>query len=83
MPKHIKSSDPDAEYVQGHIRLVMLDSTIYLYLKGFAHPSMTRKCGDFGVARIVFSQLRNGLKKSMGKPTLWERMHEFGRRLKR
>lgn len=70
MPKHIKTPDPDSEYVQGHIRLIRLGSAIYLYLKGHVHPMMTRKCGDVVVAKNVFFQLRHGFKASLTFKTL-------------
>jgi len=87
MPKHIKSPDPDDEYTQGHIRLVRLGSTIYLYLTGeiymkeSVHPIMTRKCGDEHTAENVFYRLRYGFRASRKKKSLWDRLRMLWWRL--
>lgn len=87
MPKYVKTPDPDAEYNQGHIRLVRLGSTIYLYLVGeiamkvSVHPVMTRKCGDDRTAQNVFYRLRYGFSESRKKRSLWDRLRMLWWRL--
>lgn len=80
MPKHIKTPDPDTEYVQGNVRLIRLGSTIYLYLEGHVHPVMTRKCGDEPNAITIFYRLKFGFK-SLWKPSLRDRLRMLWWRL--
>lgn len=87
MPKYVKTPDPDVEYVQGHIRLVRLGSTVYLYLVGeiymkeSVHPIMTRKCGDEHTAEKVFYRLRYGFSESWKKRSLRDRLRMLWWRL--
>ena len=77
MPKYVKSSEPDRILELGAIKLNRIGSTIYLYVKGFVHPVMTRKCGDDTTARDVFYRLKKGLLSIVwtGK-SRWEKFKE-------